>query len=304
MTRLRIVRERVAVAGALDLHRTAGFLFRRGPDLRRTGLGLRGVVRAGRGLALVEIEPATGAVDITLRLSAGAEAAAALGSARQLAGLPRDPARADAFPAFLAAARADPAMARVLESCPGLRLPQRPDPVGTVVGAILAQQVTGTFAAELNRRVREKWGERVLLAGEEWELAPRAEVLAEVEPEFMRPLQISQRKAEYIRDLCREIAAGTLDLPALAAQPIAAASTALEARRGVGPTTAAWLLAFGAGHPDAWPPADVGIWRALDELHGRNEGPSITRWLGRYAGARSFLAVHLWEGMRLGVISR
>lgn len=304
MSRLRVVRERIAVRGALDLHRTAGFLFRRGPDLRVTGRGLRGVVRAGRGLAVVEIEPARQALEVTLRLSAGASSEAALGSARQLAGLPRDPERPDAHPAFVAAAREDPAMARLLQACRGLRLPQRPDVAGTVVGAILAQQVTSAFAAELNRRVREAWGEKVMLAGEEWELPPRAEVLAGIDPERMRPLQISQRKAEYIRDLCREIADGTLDLHALAAVPADEAAAELTARRGVGPTTAAWLLAFGAGHPDAWPPADVGLWRALDQLLGRNEGPSVDRWLSRYAGARSFLAVHLWEGLRAGVIAR
>jgi DNA-3-methyladenine glycosylase II len=194
-------------------------------------------------------------------------------------------------------------MEPVLAACRGLRLPQRPDATGTVVGAILAQQVTGSFAAELARRVGELWGERVRLGGEDWELPPRADVLAEVEPAQMRPLQISQRKAEYIRDLCREIATDRLDLHALAALPAEEATAALVARRGIGPTTAAWLLQFGSGHPDAWPPADVGLWRALEMLHGRREGRAVARWLASYEGARSFLAVHLWEALRLKIIA-
>ena len=304
MSRARVVRERIAVRGPVDLHRTAGFLFRRGPDLRFTRRGLRGAVRAGAGVALVEIEPARAALDVTLRLAPGADGALALAAARQLAGLPREAGSDDEHPAFLVAARTDDAMLPILAACRGLRLPQRPDVAGTVVGAILAQQVTGAFAAELNRRVGEQWGERVRIGGEEWELPPRAEVLAEVEPPGMRPLQISQRKAEYIRDLCREIAAGTLDLHALARLPPDAATAALVARRGIGPTTAAWLLMFGAGHPDAWPPADVGLLRALQSLHGSRDGRAVDRMLAAFSGSRSFLAVHLWEGLRLGLISR
>jgi 3-methyladenine DNA glycosylase/8-oxoguanine DNA glycosylase len=299
----RVVRERIAVRGPHDLHRTAGFLFRRGPDLRFTDRGLRGVVRAGAGFALIEIEPSPerGAIDVTMSLERGADTALALAAARMIAGLPRDAAQPDPHPGFARAARAHEALAPILKACRGLRLPQRPDPAGCVIGAILAQQVTGAFAAELAGRVRARWGERVSLGGEEWELPPRAEVMAGVQPSELRPLQISQRKAEYIRDLCREIAEGTLDLHALAALPADDAVSALLSRRGIGPTTAAWLLMFGAGHPDAWPPADVGLMRVLERVAGARDGRKVERFARAFAGARSLLAVHLWEADRLGL---
>jgi DNA-3-methyladenine glycosylase II len=302
-----VIRESVSTllraAGPVDLHRTAGFLHR--PDggaLRFTLRGLRGVVRAGRGIAVVGLEPARGGVALTLELLQDADVQLAMGAARQLAGLARNAGTRDAHAAFRRLAANEESLRPALAACRGLRLPQQPDAAACVTNAVLAQQVTMTFASELSRRVRERWGERVRAGGEEWLLAAPAERLAEVQPEAMRELQVSRNKAEYIRDLCREIADGTLDLHSLAALPAAEAADALTARRGIGPTTAAWLLAFGAGHPDAWPPGDVGLLRALERLHGRRVGRAIDRWVRPYSGVRSHLAVHLWEAQRAGAL--
>ncbi len=301
--RTRIHREALAVPGPVDLHATAGFLFEPdGPDLRFSARGLVACVRAGRGPALIEIEPRPGGLDVTMRLAAGARVAVAIAAARQLAGLPREPGRADPHAAFLRVARADAVLAPLVSR--GLRLPQRPDPAACILGAVMAQQVTVSFASELTRRVRARWGERVRLGGAEWTLPPPAERLASLGPDDMRPLQVSRRKAEYVRDLAREVADGTLDLPALAGQSWDEACASLVARRGVGPTTAAWLLSFGAGHPDAWPPADVGLWRALERIHGRRDGARVRAWVARYDGMRSLLAVNLWAAQRAGRLAR
>jgi len=297
------LRALAAARAPVDLHRTAGFLHpREGGALRFTERGLRGVVRAGRGLALVELEPSRGGVGVAITAVRGVEPEEALGAARQLAGLARDESASDAHAAFHRVARGDESMAPVRAACRGLRLPQQPDAAACVTNAVLAQQVTMSFASELARRLRDRWGERVKAGGEEWQLAAPAERLAEVQPDAMRELQVSRNKAEYIRDLCREIADGTLDLHALASLPAAEATAALVARRGIGPTTAAWLLAFGAGHPDAWPPADVGLLRALERLHGRRAGRLIDQWVAPYTGVRSHLAVHLWEAQRAGAL--
>ena len=299
------VRERawLSVRGAIDLRRTAGFLHSGDAgDLRFTGRGFRAAVRCGEGVALVALQPAKGGVEAEMLLGPRADAGLALAAARQLAGLPRDPSHPDPHAAFVRAARSVPALAPILRACRGLRLPQRPDAAACVVSAILAQQVTGSFAAELARRVREGWGERVTIDGEEWLLPARAEVLATLQPADLRPLQVSTRKAEYIRDLSQEIAEGRLDLPALAPLPWDEASAQLVARRGIGPTTAAWLLAFGAGHADAWPPADAGLLKALAILVGRREGRAVERLLAGFAGSRSLLAVHLWEALRLRLL--
>jgi DNA-3-methyladenine glycosylase II len=289
----------VPVEGPLDLVSTLGFLHGPlDPFVRREGEAFTGVFRAGKGAALARLTTSKDALLVELTLGKGADEEIALRNARQLAGLPADAAAPDPHRAFVRLAKKDPLLADALRSCRGLRMPQRPDDVASVSGAVLAQQITVSFAAQLARELYSRYGERVTLGGQEWLLPPRAERLAEVTPEELRPLKISGRKAEYIRDLSREIAEGRLDLAALASRPAEEASASLVALRGIGPTTASWLLMFGAGHPDAWPTADVGLWRALETKLGSKDGRKVDRWVAQYAGYRSWLAVLLWQAQR------
>jgi 3-methyladenine DNA glycosylase/8-oxoguanine DNA glycosylase len=297
-TRERRERVTFALTPPYDLASTIAWLHGRGSAddrVRRDGRAFVSAFRAGRGAASARLEASARALTVDLVLSPGADLDVAVRRARKLAGLPADAATRDPHGAFVRLARRDAPLAGALRACRGLRMPQHPDPVAAITGAILAQQVTTSFAAQLLREVFAKWGERVRIGGEEWLLPPRPEALAELGPADLRPLKVSGRKAEYIRDLNRELADGTLDLDALASLSADDATAALVARRGIGPTTASWLLMFGAGHPDAWPVADVGLWRALERTLGAKAGRDIDRFIARYAGYRSWLAVLLWS---------
>ena len=299
--RERIARAILNVDPPHDLDATASFLHAPGdPFVRRDARGLSGVVRTRSGPALVRLEPAGARrIDVTLTLQGRADEGEALQAAGRLAGVAPHASARGARRKFLAAARRDPRLAPLLKACRGLGMPQRVDAVASVTAAILAQQITTAFARELCHALWALHGERVRLGGDDWLLPPRAEVVAGLSPDDLRPLRISGRKGEYMSSLCREIAGGTLDLLALAEVTAEEAMRQLVARRGIGPTTAAWLLMFAGGHDDAWPPSDVGLGRALDGLVGSREGSAVEDLLAQFAGTRSWLAVHLWQAQRL-----
>lgn len=294
------------VAGPHDLARTVGFLHAEDdPFLARRPAGrVEQAVRTSAGPCLVEVAPAAalsnGSRRRVVRIEArgpGRGLEEALAAGRRLAGLGA-PGAEDAAGRFRRVAREHPVLRDALARQRGLRLGQRPDAVAVVTAAILAQQVTMSFARVMTRALWEAHGETVRMAGRRWRLPPPAERLARTTPAQLRPLKISGRKAEYVRDLCAAIANGDLRLERLAELDAEEATESLVRHRGVGPTTAAWILLFGAGHPDAWPPADVGLLAALEQDGSRPTPDEAEAWAHGLEGVRGLAALHLWASRR------
>ena len=201
------------------------------------------------------------------------------------------------LPGFYQAAAADAVLAPLVRPRGGfwgLRPTLAPDPFEMLVGAISAQQVNLAFAFATRARLVRRFGTPVEIDGVTVHAFPAPEVLAAASVAELRAMQFSQRKAEYIVGLARELAAGRLDLEALEGAPDETVVDRLTAIRGLGRWTAEWFLARALGRPDVCPADDLGVRRAVEALcfRGREcDGVAVRRRARGWRPHRS-LATH------------
>jgi DNA-3-methyladenine glycosylase II len=181
-----------------------------------------------------------------------------------------------AFAAF--AATEDPVLARLVDALPGLRPSLAPDPWEALVTSITAQQVSLQAAVAIRARLVEAYGVRYDRAY----AFPARDVIADAEPDDLRAVGFSTRKAEYTVALAR----APLDLDALATLPDDEVKAALVALPGLGEWTADWFLARHLGRPTAWPAGDRASKGGLGVLPRRRapvgrRGPRVRRAVRR-----------------------
>jgi DNA-3-methyladenine glycosylase II len=188
----------------------------------------------------------------------------------------------------------DPVLERVVPGLAGFRPTVVTDPFEAIVTSITAQQVSLFAAQAIRNRLVERFGERHLRA---WAF-PRAERLAAAAEDELVALGFSRRKAEYVHGL----AAGALDLEALAELPDEEVKARIRAVRGLGEWTADWFLARCLARPRAWPAGDLGLRRAVEAFY-RDGGLMTTeevRELGmRFAPYENLTAHHLLLARRV-----
>jgi AraC family transcriptional regulator of adaptative response / DNA-3-methyladenine glycosylase II len=247
------------------------------------------------GPAVLEVELREGAADCRVAAPAALSAAswqAAHRTALALLGLHDDPR-----PFERRLAREGNGLARLLDGRRGLRVPQSTTPFEGLTWAILGQQVNLAFAYRLRQRVIELAGRP---AGGGLIAHPTAAAVAALDPADLVRRQLSRRKAEYLLDAARAIAAGDLPLDELARGPAPALERALLARRGVGPWTARYVMLRACGLADCVPVGDAGLAAALERFFAlpARPGPEDTEALMLpFAPHRSFATNHLWTSL-------
>jgi DNA-3-methyladenine glycosylase II len=285
------------VAGTLARYRIWG----EDPVNQVDGDVFRRVLRLEGALVPYEVRWRGPVDDVRLTIGlAGAPAGAAdaaVAEVRRLFGLDFD------LPGFYRVAKADPALAPLVEPLYGLRPTLAPTPLEMLVGSITAQQVNLSFAFACRARLVRRYGTAVRVGRAEVWAFPEAAALARARVRGLRALKYSTRKAEYIRDLARAVVAGTLDLDGLAAAPSADVIARLTALRGLGRWTADWFLARCCGRGDVCPAGDLAVRKAFEHHYGRGRalGEETIRRRACAWGPYQNLAVHyLLAGMRLG----
>jgi DNA-3-methyladenine glycosylase II len=229
------------------------------------------------------------------RASAVGEAATA--EVRRLFGLDFD------LPGFYRMAKADAALAPLIEPLYGMRPTLAPTPFEMLVGSITAQQVNLSFAFACRARLVRRYGTAVTCGGVEVWAFPDVAALARARVAELRALKYSTRKGEYIRDLAQAVVKGTLDLDRLACAPSAEVIAGLTALRGLGRWTADWFLARCCGRGEVCPAGDLAVRKAFDHYYGgrRPLAEETIRRRARVWGPYQNLAIHyLLAGMRLG----
>jgi AraC family transcriptional regulator of adaptative response / DNA-3-methyladenine glycosylase II len=207
----------------------------------------------------------------------------------RLLGLTVDPAP------FERRARADADIARLVRGRRGLRIPQTPNAFEGLVWAIAGQQVNLAFAFTCRNRLIDLAGAR---AGGGLVAHPTPADVAALDYADLTRLQFSRRKAEYLIDSARAIAAGDLFLEALSDASATAIEETLLAVRGLGRWSVRYMLMRAFSFVDSVPVGDAGLVNALRRFHGLDErpGPRETEALmARYAPHRSLAAFHLWK---------
>src|SRR5579875_2856490 len=116
---------------------------------------------------------------------------------------------------------------------------------------------------------------------------------------------LSRRKAECIRDITGEIAAGQLDLKRFEGVTGAEVRDVLRCRREFGAWSIEYVLTRGLGRPDCLPTGDVGLQRVVGRClsDGRRLSPGdLERALAPFAPFRSLAAYYLAVHTRLAPI--
>ena len=276
------------------------------PASRLDGDVFRRVLRLDGRLLPYEVRWSGGSDDVRLSVTVpdGAGAAverAVTGEVRRIFGLDFDVA------GFYRLAKADRALAPLVEHLYGLRPTLAPTPLEMLVGSITAQQVNLSFAFACRARLVRRWGTPVRVPGGEVYAFPEAAALAGARVREFRALKYSTRKAEYIRDLARAVVGGGLDLDALSIAPNTEVIERLTGLRGLGRWTADWFLARGCGRGDVCPAGDLAVRKAFEHHYGRGRTLSeeAIRRRARAWGEYQNLAVHyLLAGMRLTAAAR
>jgi DNA-3-methyladenine glycosylase II len=101
----------------------------------------------------------------------------------------------------------------------------------------------------------------------------------------------SRQKTRYARELARAVAAGDLDLDALADADDDEVDRRLTALPGIGPWTATIYRLMVLRRPDAWPVGDIALAQAVAETRGLPERPSRDELLAIAEAWRPWRAV-------------
>ncbi len=200
----------------------------------------------------------------------------------------------DADPLAIAEALGrDEVIGDLVRARPGLRVPGCVDGDELALRAVLGQAVSLRAAVRQTARVVEMLGtplEQPL--GTVRHLFPAAAVLAEADPTALAGLAL---RREALQSLAVRLANGGVGIDA-GSDPTEAL-TRLRAIRGIGPWTAAYVAMRGFHDPDAFPPGDAGVRRALKAL-GRPDDPrSVAVLQQRWRPWRAYAALQLWTSL-------
>ncbi|MDB5453137.1 MAG: helix-turn-helix protein [Caulobacteraceae bacterium] len=186
--------------------------------------------------------------------------------------------------------REDADLAPLVAARPGLRAPGAWDGFELAVRAVLGQQITVRAAIALAGKLVATYGEP--LPGPEPGLThvfPRAERIAEAD---LSSLGMPGKRAAALSSLARAI----LEDPAIfsAGRSLEEAVTALRTLPGIGEWTAQYIAMRLLREPDAFPAADIGLMRALENDHGRPSAAALLERAERWRPWRAYAAQHLW----------
>ncbi len=232
------------------------------------------------GPAVVRLSPATGAaVTARLQLTEVRDLGTAVARCRRLLDLDADPVAVDEV------LGADPALARLVATAPGRRVPTAPDAAEMAVRAVLGQQVSVAGARTLTARLVTAAGQPLPEpVGSLTHAFPRAAALVDAD---LSAVGLTGARQRTVRALAEALADGSVALGP-GADREEAARTLLRVP-GIGPWTAALVSMRGLADPDVWLPGDLALRRSLRTLES-SDAEAAARW----RPWRSYAAMHLW----------
>lgn len=290
----------IALPESFPAARMLGYVARDPESLtvRGRARGFQEGIWLGERPAVIEVELRAGQAKATLLVQGpikARDAAEAHGWLLRRLGLTAD------LGGFHRSAARGPQLAPLVGAEPGLRIPQTGTPFEAVAWAVVGQQVNLPFAYRLLNRVVERAGRPVEVPGAPGLWAPaRPAAVADLHQDDLRQVQFSARKAEYLVGVAGLVAAGRLDLEALAAGSARRAERELVAVRGVGPWTARYVMMRGLGFADCVPVGDAGLVRGLQHLYDLDERPDARRTeelMEPFRPYRSLATFHIWQSL-------
>lgn len=131
------------------------------------------------------------------------------------------------------------------------------DIFSSLVYSMISQQLSTKAADAISSRVEK------LLVGAK--LTPAG--FKKVRSDRLRKAGMSPQKITYLRDLCKRVQQGSIDLPSLKRKTDDQVLSELDGIRGVGPWTAKMILIFCLGRTDVLALEDVGLQGAIRKAY-------------------------------------
>jgi AraC family transcriptional regulator, regulatory protein of adaptative response / DNA-3-methyladenine glycosylase II len=239
------------------------------------------------GVGIVELTPELRVVRCVLRLDDLRDLATAVARCRRLLDLDADPL------AIAEALGHDEVIGELVRARPGLRVPGCVDGDELALRAVLGQQGSPRAAGKRTARLVETFGttlEQPL--GTVTHVFPAAGVLAEAD---LKAFDGPGLRRDGLQTLATRLANGEVRIDA-GSDP-REALTRLLAIRGIGRWTAGYVAMRGFHDPDAFPPGDAGIRRAVKSLGRPVDTRSVTALQQRWRPWRAYATLQLWTSL-------
>ena len=251
-------------------------------------LTLRRSVRAGvladaAGWMAARFEPAASRVHVQFCPQWAMASARVAAAARRWLDL-------DAAPLTIDAALAD------LPGAPGLRLPGSLDGFELGARAVLGQQVTVAAARTLAHRLVARFGTAQATPWPDVDRSfPSPEVLAAARVEQIAELGIIRSRAGALIALAQ--AWPQLDALLASRAPPEQLIDALRALPGIGPWTAHYIAMRAMSWPDAFPPQDVAVLKAMKQCFGIDHQAGADARAQAWRPWRAYAVLRLWNSL-------
>jgi DNA-3-methyladenine glycosylase II len=192
----------------------------------------------------------------------------------------------------------DSTMALLAKKLFGLKSPTTQYAFEALVDSIVEQQISLKVANAFERRIVKKWGDALSLEDEVYYAYPTPKKLAAASQQELRAVGLSERKAEYIRNVASLISENKLDLESLKCRESDDEIVKeLDEVKGVGVWTAELTMLRGMQRLQALPADDLGLRRTISRYYcgGKpitsTEARSIAKYWGRWKGLAAYYLI-------------
>lgn len=175
-----------------------------------------------------------------------------------------------------------------------LALDRHPQPLDSLLTALVYQQLHATAAAAILARIRERIGGGGF---------PSPQQMLDASDELLRGAGLSRQKIAAVRDLADKASSGIIPGWAVLDElDDAAIVERLTAVRGIGPWTVQMLLMFRLGRPDVLPVHDYGVQQGYQITYRKRRLPTPKQLAAAGEAWRPWRSVaswYLWQAVRL-----
>ncbi|MGE5580545.1 MAG: DNA-3-methyladenine glycosylase family protein [Bacillota bacterium] len=182
----------------------------------------------------------------------------------------------------------DPKFSDLIDLVGPVSLDLRGTPYSALVRSIVGQQISGTAAASIWRKLEGRCG------------AVTPERVSSIDDQELRAAGLSRPKVAYLRDLTGRVVSREIDLDALPAMSEEDLVKSLTAIHGIGVWTAQMFMIFCLGRLDVFAPKDLGLRAGIKWLYGLPAMPAEKESMERaevWRPYRTVASLYLWQAV-------